>query len=418
MDDGLRLPPSEVIRAHVRSALSSMWGDGAEDVEALPIPAASSPTIRGALRLVSVELPEWATDFSVDRALLVPAELGASSWESVDWWTAAFVLLECWHERVWELRHGPVHSYARRLKGWDPRVWQRAWVNRIGAFMGRWANIHPIVSPAHVRLSHDVDALSKTMPIRLKQGAMRAAVRWGGDRQTTRHGHGALRFAFGRDDWNCVRDVLSVERAHSLQATFHVFADPRRRNPLRWLMDPGYRLDTEEGRALLDELRGSGATIGLHPSFDSWHEPGLLSDQRRWLEEHAGCPVDHVRQHWLRFSWAQTWAAQSEAGLRHDSTLMFNDRAGFRNSAALSWHPWDHVRGIAHAIEATPCSFMDSHRYDYDALFDQATRVDSTWLINECESVGGTMAMLWHPHSLSADYGWRPGFVELVEDLA
>jgi hypothetical protein len=417
MDDGLPLPSEDVIRARVRAALSDVWGDRAEDVGALPIPSESLSSVRGALRMVSIELPEWAAELGVDRALLVPAEVGRSSWESVDWWTAAFMLLECWHERAWEQHHGPVHSYSHRLTGWDSRAWERAWVNRIGAFMARWANIDHTTPPPRVRLSHDVDALSKTMPIRIKQGVMRALVRRRSDRRVAQHGRGVLRFAFGRDDWNCVGDVLSLERAHGLRATFHVFADPRRRNPKRWLMDPGYRLDTEDGRTLLDTLRASGETIGLHPSFDSWHDAELLAAQRLWLEEHLGRPVDHVRQHWLRFSWSRTWAAQSAAGLAHDSTLMFNDRAGFRNSAALTWNPWDHVRGIAHTIDATPCCFMDSHRYDYDVLAHRATRVDAPSLINECAAVGGTMEMLWHPHSLSADYGWRPGFVELVEEL-
>jgi len=97
---------------------------------------------------------------------------------------------------------------------------------------------------------------------------------------------------------------------------------------------------------------------------------------------------------------------------------MFNDRAGFRNSAALRWHPWDHARGHAHTIDATPCSFMDSHQYDYDVVADRAKPVAAASLVAECHSVGGTMAMLWHPHSLSADYGWRPGFVALVEELS
>jgi len=417
MADGLELPSAEVIRAQVRAALNGLWGDNAGQVAALPIPSATPTAIHGSLRLVRVELPAWASQCGIEGALLVPAEVGGSTWESVDWWTAAFLLLECWHERAWEQQHGPVHSYSNRLTGWDSRAWQCAWVNRIGAFMARWANIDTATSAAQVRLSHDVDALVKTVPIRIKQGAMRAVVRRRG-RRTSQPGRGVLQFAFGRDDWNFVDDVLALERDHGLRSKFHVFADPRRRNPIRWLMDPGYRLDTEDGRVLLEALRTSGVTIGLHPSFDSWRDPSLLAAQRRLLEEHVGRAVVHVRQHWLRFSWSDTWAAQSEADLRHDSTLMFNDRAGFRNSAALTWHPWDHVRGAAHTIDATPCCFMDSHRYDYDALASGGARPDASWLIEECKAVGGTMEMLWHPHSLSADYGWRPGFVELIEDLA
>jgi hypothetical protein len=290
-------------------------------------------------------------------------------------------------------------------------------VNRIARFLARWADVPQPPVTARLLLSHDVDAVSKTVAIRLKQGAMRVVVRVRG-RHLLQQGRGAFRFAFGSDEWNCIGDMLALERAGGLPAKFHVFADPRRRSPLRWLMDPGYHLDTAAGRALLDELRASGAAIGLHPSFDSWNDPDLLSVQRRWLEEHLGREVTSVRQHWLRFSWGDTWAAQAEAGLQHDSTLMFNDRAGFRNSAALTWHPWDHVRSVTHAIEATPCGFMDSHQYDYDMLAaDSEKRADAASVIEECTTVNGTMELLWHPHSLSADYGWRPGFVKLIEEL-
>lgn len=416
MAEGLPVPPTEVLRAHVRAALAGVWANGVDAVAALPIPAAGAIAAHGPLRLVEVRLPEWASDDGVEGVLLVPAELGGP-WDAIDWWTASFMLIECWHERAWERAHGPVHSYSHRLAGWDQRAWQHAWVNRIARFMARWAGIAPSPTSPTVLLSHDVDAVSKTTPIRLKQGAMRAVVNVR-RRHAARTGTGVLRFAFGRDDWDCVDDVLAIERAHGLSAVFHVFADPRRRSPLRWLMDPGYRLDSDEGRALLDALKGSGTTIGLHPSFDSWNDARLMAEQRSWLEQHTGGEVRSVRQHWLRFSWAHTWAAQAEAGLRHDSTLMFNDRAGFRNSAALTWHPWDHVRATAHALDATPCSFMDSHQYDYDVLAaDSAPRVDAAAVTAECNVVKGTMQMLWHPHSLSADYGWRPGFENLVETL-
>lgn len=414
MGDGLPLPSPDEIRAHVRASLGGVWADRGAEVEALPIRPALLPPVTGALRLVEVVLPDWAAELGVDGVLLVPAEVGGS-WETVDWWTAAFLLLECWHERAWEQVNGPVHSYSNRLVGWDERVWQRAWVNRIAGFLGRWANTPRPRPSADILLSHDVDAVAKTIPIRLKQGAMRAAVRWRGHR--ARQGRGGFRFAFGNDEWNFVEEVLEIERTHGVAAKFHVFADPRPRSPMRWLMDPGYRLDRPDGRALLDALLASGATIGLHPSFDSWNDPKVLAAQRDWLEQNIGRPVRSVRQHWLRFSWSETWAAQGAAGLGHDSTLMFNDRAGFRNAAAITWKPWDHLRSAPHGIEATPCCFMDSHRYDYAGLAAGAPRVGSTAVIEECTAVGGAIEVLWHPHSLSADYGWRPGFLELIEEL-
>ena len=117
----------------------------------------------------------------VDSQLLIPRELvqEGNDWQNVDWWLAAFLLLEGWHERLWKLQHSPIHSYSFRLKGWDVRAWEHAWVNRIGLFLRAWAiqqsedgdtgKLGPLPN-TKIHMTHDVDAVAKTLPIRLKQG--------------------------------------------------------------------------------------------------------------------------------------------------------------------------------------------------------------------------------------------------------
>ena len=422
------LPGRASLRSHVASSLSAYWSHGAAPVEALPVATVDLATIVPPLRLVEVVLPQWAHAAGVDGVVLVPREAvghGDPAWEHVDWWAAAFLMMECWHERVWETAHGPAHSSSNRLGDWDTRAWERAWVNRIALFLRQWAAQRTSVEidsllgrlPApDIRVSHDVDAVFKTLAIRLKQSAMGAVASMRRARGAAGHlGSSVPRFLFGSQDWWTVTDVLEMESERGIVGTFNLHADQRRWSPKRWLMDPGYRLDTPHGRRLLHELSEAGAPVGLHPTFDSFDKPHVLHAQREHLETSLGRSVTSARQHWLRFSWHATWAAQEQAGIREDSTLMFNDRPGFRASVAASWHPWNASAGAPHSLVEVPCCFMDSHRYDYADIRGEDGRDQMEAVVHECAAVRGTMQVLWHPHTLSHDYGWRDGFAELLD---
>ena len=109
-----------------------------------------------------------------------------------------------------------------------------------------------------------------------------------------------------------------------------------------------------------------------------------------------------------------TWSCQANAGLRQDSTLMFNDRSGFRNSCATSWNPWDQIKGKSHSVSCITSVVMDSHLFDYsDFNDDERNKYMKTWL-DECKSVGGQASFLWHPQTLTKDYGWNNSFQVLL----
>jgi hypothetical protein len=392
------------------------------------------------LQLVKVQLPNWASSVGVDGALLIPSELcpmvgssnGQELWQRVDWFLAAFLMMEAWHERVWEVKHGPIHSYSFRLSGWDERLWQHAWVNRIALFLREWAaqtkntSSEALFGPlptGQVLMTHDVDAVEKTLAIRLKQGvftginALRhlSKGRFIAALHNTRK---SINFLVGQEDWWKFDDLLCAEREGNIKSVFHFHCDTRRKSLKRWLFDPGYDASQPRIRALIESLHQTGHEVGLHPSFDTWNQASAMQQQKTSLESISNKTVNACRQHWLRFSWKDTWSTQEKIGMQSDTTLMFNDRPGFRNASALSWQPWNTKLNSSHQLKAQPTVLMDSHLYDYQQLDDDERTAQMAHWLGECRAVHGEVSVLWHPHTLTRDYGWGKGFNELLSFIS
>jgi len=423
------------LKRYLLCALQPYWTCNAEVVAALPIRGAAFPEVGGPLQLEFVLLPPWAGQCGVDGRIAVPREAclnpDAAAWEEVDWWLAAFLMLECWHERAWELEHGPIHSYSLRLSGWDARVWDHAWVNRIALFLRVWA-AQQALTPADTLLgslpepkfvmTHDVDAVSKTMPIRLKQGAFnlfnagRAMLKGDLRQAITRMGQ-AVRFLFGSEDWWTLDRLIEQERKAGIRSHFNFFADQRRKTLKRWLFDPSYDLFAPRLSRFIKQVHREGWIIGLHPTFDAWQDPASIRAQRNNLEAASGTEVQTCRQHWLRFAWSHTWAAQQQASIRLDTTLMFNDRSGFRAAAAMQWQPWNPATQSAHSLQVLPTVLMDSHVYDYQPMAETERQTYMARWLDEIKQVHGQAAFLWHPHTLTRDYGWQLGFDQLLAEM-
>ena len=433
MPESLISVRSAVLRGHVLEALKRYWPKGRQAVERLPVAESNFPKDCSIPQFIQISLPDWAKQCGVNGSLLVPEEACASreNWRQVDWWLSAFLMLEGWHERNWELRHGPIHSYSFRLKGWDKKVWQRAWVNRIALFLRAWAaneqgrseqDIFGSLPKAEIIITHDVDAVAKSLPIRAKQCIFNL-FKAGQAIASRNHSEAvtnimiALRFLFGTDDWWTLDELLELEKKEGVRSHFNFHADQRRKNLKRWIFDPSYDITSRRIQRFMQRAMSQGFTVGLHPCFDAWKVSTLIQTQKKNLEASLGHEVSSCRQHWLRFSWQNTWDAQEKTGIELDTTLMFNDRPGFRNSAALQWNPFNANSGSRHTLYALPTVFMDSHLYDYQAMTDVERKKHIVGWIEEINQVAGQAALLWHPHTLTKTYGWQAGFRDMLLSL-
>ncbi len=382
-----------------------------------------------------VELPEWAADIGIDGRLLVDRRSIASGpgtdFERCDWFLAGFAHLSGIAQVKIERSLGPAHSYSFRLKGIPSDLFDRAWANRIMLFIRRRAarlagkEEDAFLGPmpeGQITLTHDVDALDKTVAIRLKQGLfnlfnlVRLLAR-GDIREARSAALGASRMVFARLSYDHLETVAEMAEARGLISAFHLYAGRGAGNPglRKWLFDPSYRIDDPRLLSFVRKYKERGFEFGLHPSFESWNSTASITREKEALERTLGVNAKTVRQHWLRFSWEGTWRAQSESGLSVDSTLGFNDRSGFRAGAALTYRPWDFVRNRPHDIAVLPLVLMDSHLYDYSPMTPTSRRAAMAGILGEVMRVGGEGAVLWHPHALASDYGWREGFEDLLD---
>ncbi|MCC7487977.1 MAG: hypothetical protein IT529_23675 [Burkholderiales bacterium] len=428
----------EARKRYLARQLARYWPRAADALLDLPVASApEAPAEPLPPEFTVVSLPHWTADAAVEGGLLVPRRFaGAGSgerWRATDWWGAADWYLngaaECAHERA----HGPVHSYSFRLEGWDARMWERAWVNRIALFLRRWAARErqaaedTLLGPlpeAEILLTHDVDAVDKTAAIRFKQtafhgyNALRLAAR-GRARAAGRKLAAAARFLFTTPDYRSFDTIAAAESARGVTSWFFVYGGKTRGRSLKAaLFDPGYDVEAEPVARALRALADGGWRIGLHPSFAAWRDPEQLAGEKARVERALAREVTGCRQHWLRFGWRETWRAQQAAGLTLDATLGFNDRPGFRNGAALCFHPRDGEGWAPLGIASVPMVLMDSHLYDYAELGEEERLREMRRWLDEVRATRGVASVIWHAHVLGADYGWRPGYEALLSLLA
>lgn len=336
----------------------------------------------------------------------------------------AFVFLSRLEEYQAAKAGTPTHSYQARHPRKDKSSFGVPVVDHLFAVLrelvGRhWPYLEFAPPPARLELSHDVDYVSKTAQLRIKQTAfnafntLRALVRGGVAGRAMR----TLSFLLSNPSYDCFDYWTAFEDNLGVRSVFYVYARAGGRSPRAWLLDPSY--DVRADTVLGDRLRalvGRGFEIGLHGSYASADVGERLAAEKAVLEDVLGREVSKTRQHWLRYVEGVT-PRLHERLFSHDSTLGWNDAMGFRCGTAAAHHPWDHDAGRALAHRIVPQVVMDSNIYDYGAGRVPELLHEAGALLEHIRALPGAYAAIsWHQRVRSSDYGWHVGYERLVAD--
>ncbi len=159
-------------------------------------------------------------------------------------------------------------------------------------------------------------------------------------------------------------------------------------------------------------LRDEGFDVGLHGSYRSAVEPGVLSTERSRLERALDGEVLTSRQHFLHWDVRWTPGLQEAAGLRADSSLGYNRNVGFRAGTSLPFRQYDLAARRALDVVQVPLVVQDAALLGPIGLRAgmDATRAAVEELLEEVAGVGGVLTVVFHPDKLL-----RPDWRSLYE---
>jgi len=259
-------------------------------------------------------------------------------------------------------------------------------------------------------LTHDVDRVYKTyqyLPSVL--GNLRRGDVGGLAREIF-----SMLFRHGKKNPYWTFDTIArLENDLGVKSTFFFLNESGRLNPLSWkswiLFGGRYSIESRSVSALIRELRGGGFEIGVHGSYRSYKDAGLLSSEREQLERVIGEQIAGVRQHYLNHD-ESTFALQQSAGFLYDTTVGFRQGVGFRTGTCYPYYPFDVGTRRELTLLEIPLVIMDA------ALPRDGTMLDECMeLMDVVSRNNGILSVLWHPGQFSESD--HPGMMETYRKL-
>src|SRR5699024_2931534 len=145
-------------------------------------------------------------------------------------------------------------------------------------------------------------------------------------------------------------------------------------------------------------IHARGHEIGLHPSYNTYLEPGQIAlEAERLRRVCAEEGVDQAkwggRMHYLQWQQPATLRAWEAAGMSYDSTMTYADHAGFRCGTCFEYPAFDPVAGRRLNLRIRPLVVMEGSvlATQYMALSSASEARERILKLKRiCRSVNGT----------------------------
>ena len=216
-----------------------------------------------------------------------------------------------------------------------------------------------------------------------------------------------------KDDYFAgIEKIIKISKEFDVRSIFFLMAERKDQK------GGGYDLSSNKMERVINLIKQSGFEIGLHPSYQSFHNPDLLSKEKRLLEEKLGTRVKGCRMHYLRTRTPETWNHLSGAGFSYDHSYIFPQHEGFKCGTCFPFKVFDIEKDREMDFTEIPLIVMDTTLKNYRKLSFEEAKERILRLARTCKSVGGCFTMLWHNSSFSQSWiDWGDSYPDMIRKI-
>lgn len=215
---------------------------------------------------------------------------------------------------------------------------------------------------------------------------------------------------FGKEPYWNFPEIIRIEESFEVKSTFYFLDETipfKFFDKKNWKLSLGrYDINQKKIEDIIRWLDKNGWEIGVHGSYRSYNNEGLLKKEKENIERIVGHKITGIRQHYLNWD-EDTWKIQKGLGFKYDSTWGLTKGIGLKDDKLKPFKPIDdHFMEIPLMIMDTPFMELKNKWQEYETLINLLDKNDGILVIN------------WHQRVYNDKEfpGYKAAYIKIIED--
>ncbi len=171
---------------------------------------------------------------------------------------------------------------------------------------------------------------------------------------------------------------------------------------------------------LLIKQHAAQYKIGLHPSWRSFNNEAVISQEKKNIENISGKEINISRQHYIKLKLPKTYQQLSALGFTDDYSMGYGSINGFRASTASPFFWYDLALDKMTTLRIHPFCFMDANCFYEQKLNVQESADELMKYHRICKDVHAPLVTIFHNNFLGTEnmfVGWKELYIRFISQL-